>query len=66
LREALATLDPSYRFLALTTVTDELAEVYAMTYQAQREFEAEGIRDFSSLITITPEVGRPKFPFLGF
>ena len=66
MREALATLDPSYRFRALTTVTDELAEVYAMTYQAQREFEVEGIRDFSSLITITPEVGRPKFPFLGF
>jgi hypothetical protein len=31
LREALTALDPSYRFLALTIVTDELAEVYAMT-----------------------------------
>jgi hypothetical protein len=40
-REALTALDPNYRFLTLTTVTDELAEVYAMTYQAEQEFRAE-------------------------
>jgi hypothetical protein len=57
LHEALTALDPCYRFLALTTATDELGEVYRMAYEAQREFEAEGIRDLRPLVTITPIEG---------
>jgi hypothetical protein len=57
LHEALKTLEPHYRFLALSVATDELAEIYAMTYRAEQEFQAEGIRDLRPLVTITPVEG---------
>jgi hypothetical protein len=43
----MTSLEPHYRFLALSVGADELAEVYAMAYEAEQQFRAEGVRDLS-------------------
>jgi hypothetical protein len=54
LRDTLNALAAPYRFLALSVTADELAEVYAMTYEAEQQFRSHGLRDFSGDVRVTP------------
>ena len=59
LHEAMTKLSPLYRVLAVTMMSDEVAEILKMIHDDQLEYAAQPHRDLSPLITITPVEGPP-------
>jgi hypothetical protein len=59
MHEAMTKLSSLYRVLAVTMMSDEVAEILKMIQDDQRQYAAEPHRDLSPLITIT-EVAAPS------
>ena len=59
LHEAMTATSETHRFLATSMMSDEVGDVLRMIQVDQQQFAAQGLRDHSGLITMTPVAGPP-------
>ena len=59
LHDAMANVSPTHRWLAVSMMGDEIGDILRMIQVDQQQFAAQGLRDYSGLITMTPVAGPP-------